>query len=203
MALTAVFQAFPTFTAAALLVKLSGLSSMTSHAESVVTFILLAVLFQSITVTSLGSRFPRFFKPAYEPLSTTRRSRWAKRLPARASARGVTATADDDDDVVGVGCGGYDRGIGGRDVSRSFFGFTFQTAHCHRARSVYPIFLRGEMDCFAALAMTLKNTCIRLAANAPSLRRSCPSKWRCAGKPGTRCTRGLAGMLRKQKRTQA
>ena len=68
MALTAVFQAFPTFTAAALLVKLSGASSMTSHAESVVTFILLAVLFQSITVTSLGSRFPRFFKHAYEPL---------------------------------------------------------------------------------------------------------------------------------------
>jgi len=68
MALTAVFQAFPTFTAAALLVKLSGLSDMTSHAESVVTFIVLAVLFQSIAVTSLGSRFPRFFKQAYEPL---------------------------------------------------------------------------------------------------------------------------------------
>lgn len=68
MALTAVFHAFPTFTAAALLVKLSGLSSMTSHAESVVTFIVLAVLFQTITVTSLGSRFPRFFKQAYEPL---------------------------------------------------------------------------------------------------------------------------------------
>lgn len=68
MALTAVFQAFPTFTAAALLVKLSGLSSMTSHAESVVTFIVLAVLFQSITVTTIGPRFPRFFKQAYEPL---------------------------------------------------------------------------------------------------------------------------------------
>jgi hypothetical protein len=68
MVLSAVFQAFPTFTAAALLVKLSGASSMTSHAESVLTFIILAVLFQSIAVTCLGARFPRFFKQAYEPL---------------------------------------------------------------------------------------------------------------------------------------
>jgi hypothetical protein len=68
MVLSAVFQAFPTFTAAALLVKLSGVSSMTSHAESVVTFIILAVLFQSIAVTCLGPHFPRFFKQAYEPL---------------------------------------------------------------------------------------------------------------------------------------
>ena len=68
MVLSAVFQAFPTFTAAALLVKLSGASSMTSHAESVLTFIILAVLFQSIAVTCLGPRFPRFFMQAYEHL---------------------------------------------------------------------------------------------------------------------------------------
>jgi hypothetical protein len=68
MALTAVFQAFPTFTAAALLVKLSGASDMTSHAGSVVTFIVLAVLFHGLAVTSLGPRFPRFFQNVYEPL---------------------------------------------------------------------------------------------------------------------------------------
>jgi hypothetical protein len=68
MALTGVFQAFPTFTAAALLVKLSGASDMTSHAGSVLTFIVLAMLFHGFTVTSLGPRFPRFFQNVYEPL---------------------------------------------------------------------------------------------------------------------------------------
>ena len=102
MALTAVFQAFPTFTAAALLVKLSCLSSMTSHAESVVTFIVLAVLFQTIAVTSLGSRFPRFFKQAYEPLfydttlslgdsSGDVRMRSGTRSPRAASARSAVS----------------------------------------------------------------------------------------------------------------
>ena len=68
MMLTAVFQAFPTFTAAVLLVKLSGASDMTSHAGSIVTFIVLAMLFHTLVVTGLGPRFPRFFGNAYEPL---------------------------------------------------------------------------------------------------------------------------------------
>jgi hypothetical protein len=68
MALTAVFQAFPTFTAAALLVKLSGASDMTNHGGSVVTFIVLAMLFHSLVVSWLGPRFPRFFQSSYEPL---------------------------------------------------------------------------------------------------------------------------------------
>lgn len=68
MTLTAIFQAFPTFTAAVLLVKLSGTSELTSRSGSVVTFIVLAMLFQTLAVTWLGPRFPRFFKNAYEPL---------------------------------------------------------------------------------------------------------------------------------------
>src|SRR5258705_90211 len=68
MTLTAIFQAFPTFTAAVLLVKLSGASELTSRSGSVVTFIVLAMLFQTLAVAWLGPRFPRFFKNAYEPL---------------------------------------------------------------------------------------------------------------------------------------
>ena len=68
MALTAVFQAFPTFTAAALLVKLSGASDLTSRPGSVLLFIALAMLFHSLVVTSFGPRFPRFFQSSYEPL---------------------------------------------------------------------------------------------------------------------------------------
>jgi hypothetical protein len=68
MTLTAIFQAFPTFTAAVLLVKLSGASELTSRSGSIVTFIVLAMLFQTLAVTWLGPLFPRFFRNAYEPL---------------------------------------------------------------------------------------------------------------------------------------
>ena len=146
MALTAVFQAFPTFTAAALLVKLSGASSMTSHAESVVTFILLAVLFQSIAVTSLGSRFPRFFKQAYEPLFYDHDAfAGRKDRPLARAARGVTATADDGDDVVGAGRGGDDCGIGGRDASRFVLPIYISNSpfrHCERSEAIQSFFAR-------------------------------------------------------------
>ena len=66
--MTAVFQAFPTFTAAALLVKLFGASDLTSRPGSAILFIALAMLFHSLTVTWVGPRFPRFFKNVYEPL---------------------------------------------------------------------------------------------------------------------------------------
>ncbi len=66
--LTAVFQAFPTFTAAALLVKLFGASDLTSRPGSAILFIALAMLFHSLTVTWVGPRFPRFFQNLYEPL---------------------------------------------------------------------------------------------------------------------------------------
>jgi hypothetical protein len=68
MTLTAIFQAFPTFTAAALLVKLSGSEAIVGRPGGVALFIGLAMLFQTLAVTFLGPLFPRFFKNAYEPL---------------------------------------------------------------------------------------------------------------------------------------
>lgn len=68
MTLTAVFQAFPTFTAAALLVKLAGSPERASPPGGVALFIGLAMLFHTLVVTFLGPLFPRFFKNAYEPL---------------------------------------------------------------------------------------------------------------------------------------
>ena len=68
MTLTAIFQAFPTFTAAVLLVKLAGSPELTSRPGGVALFIVLAMLLHTLAVTWLGPRFPRFFKNAYEPL---------------------------------------------------------------------------------------------------------------------------------------
>jgi hypothetical protein len=68
MTLTAAFQAFPTFTVAALLVKLSGSAAIVGRPGGAAIFIVLAMLFQTLAVTWLGPRFPRFFKNAYEPL---------------------------------------------------------------------------------------------------------------------------------------
>jgi hypothetical protein len=68
MTLTAIFQAFPTFTAAALLVILSGSEAIVGRPGGVALFIGLAMLFQTLAVTFLGPLFPRFFKNAYEPL---------------------------------------------------------------------------------------------------------------------------------------
>ena len=139
MVLSAVFQAFPTFTAAALLVKLSGVSSMTSHGESVVTFIILAVLFQSIAVTCLGPHFPRFFKQAYEPLFYDATLSLGEKIARWRAAGDVAATVDDDDDVVGVGRGGDVRGVGGRGASRLVFPIHLSNSpfrHCEHDNSV-------------------------------------------------------------------
>jgi hypothetical protein len=68
MTLTAIFLAFPIFTTAVLLVKLSGASELTSRPGGVTLFITLAVSFHTFSVTWLGPCFPRFFKNAYEPL---------------------------------------------------------------------------------------------------------------------------------------
>jgi hypothetical protein len=68
LTLTAIFQAFPTFTAAVLLVKLAGSPELASPPGGVALFIGLAMLFHTLAVTWLGPRFPRFFKNAYEPL---------------------------------------------------------------------------------------------------------------------------------------
>ena len=68
MTLTAIFQAFPTFTAAVLLVKLAGSPERSSPPGGVGLFIGLAMLIQTLTVTLLGSRFPHVLRNVYEPL---------------------------------------------------------------------------------------------------------------------------------------
>ena len=64
----AIFQAFPTFTAAVLLVKLAGSPERASAPGGVGLFIGLAMLIQTLTVTLLGSRFPHVLRNVYEPL---------------------------------------------------------------------------------------------------------------------------------------
>jgi hypothetical protein len=68
MTLTAVFQAFPTFTAAALLVKLSGSAAIVGRPGGAAIFIVLAMLFQTLAVTWLGPHFPHLFRNVYEPM---------------------------------------------------------------------------------------------------------------------------------------
>jgi hypothetical protein len=68
--------------------------------------------------------------------------------------------------------------------------------------------LRGEMDCFASLAMTVSISgmvsrsrgAMRLSFD---LNFSPPRKQRAQGRPGARCTRGLVCKLHKKMRTRA
>src|SRR5882757_4825242 len=74
--------------------------------------------------------------------------------------------------------------------------FNFQIAHSVIASEAKQSILssRGEMDCFAALAMTEANALSHTrGARRPKfcISLSLP-EFRAQGKPGTRCTRGLA-----------
>ncbi|ANW04238.1 hypothetical protein [Bradyrhizobium icense] len=63
-ALTAIFQGFPTFAAAALLLKLSH------HpiAGGAVLFVVAASIFHGLLTPWLAPKFPKFFRNSYEPL---------------------------------------------------------------------------------------------------------------------------------------
>jgi len=63
-ALTAIFQGFPTFAAAALLLKLAH------HpiAGGVVFFVVATSVFHGLLTPWLAPKFPKFFKHSYEPL---------------------------------------------------------------------------------------------------------------------------------------
>ena len=62
--LTAVFQGFPTFAAAALLLKLAR----HDIAGGPVLFVVVASIFHGLFTPWLGPKFPKFFKNSYEPL---------------------------------------------------------------------------------------------------------------------------------------
>jgi hypothetical protein len=63
-ALTAIFQGFPTFAAATLLLKLAH----HQIAGGAVFFVVAASIFHGLFTPRLAPKFPRFFKNSYEPL---------------------------------------------------------------------------------------------------------------------------------------
>ena len=65
--LTALFQGFPTFAAAALVLKLTGSHVIVGHYGAAI-FVVLASLFFALITPSLGRKFPNRFKHGYEPL---------------------------------------------------------------------------------------------------------------------------------------
>ena len=65
-ALTAVLQSFPTFAAAALLLKLCGNHDLVGDAD-VASFVAFASLVHATIAVTLGPSFPAVFKTLYEP----------------------------------------------------------------------------------------------------------------------------------------
>src|SRR5882757_2493213 len=64
--LTALFQGFPTFAAAALMLKLVGSHEIVGHGAAI--FVVLAALFYALITPALGRKFPNRFRHGYEPL---------------------------------------------------------------------------------------------------------------------------------------
>ena len=67
-ALTALFQGFPTFAAAALMLKFVGSHEIIGHRYGAAIFVVLAALFFALITPWLGRKFPNRFKHGYEPL---------------------------------------------------------------------------------------------------------------------------------------
>src|SRR6476469_4079292 len=67
-ALTALFQGFPTFAAAALMLKLVGSHEIVGTRYGAAIFVVLAALFAAVITPWLARTFPKRFGPGYEPL---------------------------------------------------------------------------------------------------------------------------------------
>src|SRR3979409_814608 len=65
-ALTALFQGFPTFAAAALMLKLVGSHAIVGHGAAIV--VVSAARFYALLMPWLGRKFPNRFRHGYEPL---------------------------------------------------------------------------------------------------------------------------------------
>src|SRR5436190_7403074 len=74
--LTGIFQAFPTFAATVLLLKLAGSREIVGDPGGAAIFVALAAL----VVPHLGPKFPRFFKNSYEPLFFDATLSWREKL---------------------------------------------------------------------------------------------------------------------------
>ncbi|MGY8709862.1 hypothetical protein RAD16_29345 [Bradyrhizobium sp. 18BD] len=66
LALTAILQSFPTFAAAAFLLKLVGNHDLVGD-PGVAIFVAIASLMHALLAVTLGPGFPAFFKTVYEP----------------------------------------------------------------------------------------------------------------------------------------
>src|SRR5437763_1103589 len=66
LALTATLQSFPTFAAAAFLLKLIGNHDLVGD-PGVAIFVAIASLAHALLAVTLGPNFPGFFKTVYEP----------------------------------------------------------------------------------------------------------------------------------------
>ncbi|SDH51911.1 hypothetical protein SAMN05216338_101054 [Bradyrhizobium sp. Rc2d] len=66
LALTATLQSFPTFAAAAFLLKLVGSHDLVGD-PGVAIFVAIASLAHALLAVTLGPSFPAFFKTVYEP----------------------------------------------------------------------------------------------------------------------------------------
>jgi len=67
-ALTALFQGFPTFAAAALMLKLVGSHEIVGQRYGAAIFVVLAALFYALLTPWLARKFPNRFRHGYEPL---------------------------------------------------------------------------------------------------------------------------------------
>jgi hypothetical protein len=67
-ALTAIFQGFPTFAVAALMLKFSGIHEIAGQRYGAAIFVVLAALFFALLTPWLGRKFPNRFRHGYEPL---------------------------------------------------------------------------------------------------------------------------------------
>jgi hypothetical protein len=66
--LTALFQGFPTFAAAGLMLKFFGSHEIVGQRYGAAIFVVLAALFYALLTPWLGRKFPNRFRHGYEPL---------------------------------------------------------------------------------------------------------------------------------------
>jgi hypothetical protein len=66
--LTALFQGFPTFAGAALMLKLAGSHEIVGQRYGAAIFVVLAALLFALITPALGRKFPNRFRHGYEPL---------------------------------------------------------------------------------------------------------------------------------------
>ena len=78
--LTAIFQAFPTFAATVLLLRLAGSREIVGDPGGAAIFVALATLVHALVTRYLGPKFPGFFKSSYEPLFFDATLSWREKL---------------------------------------------------------------------------------------------------------------------------